>query len=139
MPQLLNMSALFTSVLADLALRVIKDLLEKDPTLKDRTVLPVEDIILFIEFCLKNMYFSFQDQSYEQVKGVAIGSLVSPIVAKLYMEYFEQKALSTAPPGSGTGIPTTHHQCCPCHPVYSGDQQGGWVHPLLGHHCETRG
>ena len=26
-----------------------------------------------------------------------MGSLVSPIVAKLYMEYFEQKALSTAP------------------------------------------
>ena len=27
-----------------------------------------------------------------------MGSLVSPIVANLYMEYFEQKALSTAPP-----------------------------------------
>ena len=26
-----------------------------------------------------------------------MGSLVSPIVATLYMEYFEQKALSTAP------------------------------------------
>ena len=33
----------------DPALRVIKDLLEKDPTLKDRTVLPVEDIILLLE------------------------------------------------------------------------------------------
>ena len=62
----------------------------KDPTLKDRTVLPVEDIILLLEICLKNMYFSFQDQFYEQVEGVAKGSLVSPIVANLYMEYFEQ-------------------------------------------------
>ena len=35
-----------------------------------------------------------------------MGSPVSPIVANLYMEYFEQKALSTAPhpPGSGTGM-----------------------------------
>ena len=41
--------------------------------------------------------FSFWDQFYEQVKGVAVGSLVSPIVANLYMEYFEQTALSTAP------------------------------------------
>ena len=81
----------------DPALRVIKDLLEKDPTIKDRTVLPVKDIILLLEFCLKNMYFSFQDQFYEQVEGAAMGSLVSPIVANLYMEYFEQKALSTAP------------------------------------------
>ena len=43
------------------------------------------------------MYFSFQDQFYEQVNVVAIGSLVSPIVVNLYMEYFEQKAASTAP------------------------------------------
>ena len=56
-----DMSAMFTPVPVDPALRVIKDLLEKDPTLKDRTVLPVEDIILLLEFCLKNMYFSFQD------------------------------------------------------------------------------
>ena len=80
----------------DPALGVIKDLLEKDPTLKDRTVLLVKDIILLLEFCLKNMYFSFQDQFYEKVKGVAMGSPVSPIVANLYMEYFEQKTLSTA-------------------------------------------
>ena len=40
----------------------------------------------------------FLSQFYEQVdeqEGAAIGSLVSPIVARLYMEYFEQKALST--------------------------------------------
>ena len=92
-----DVSALFTSVPVDPALRVIKDLLEKDPTLEDSTVLPVEDIILLIEFCLKNMYFSFQDQFYEQVKGAAMGSLVNPIVANLYMEYFEQKALITGP------------------------------------------
>ena len=35
------------------------------------------------------MYFSFQDQFYEKVKGAAMGSQVSPIVANLYMEYFE--------------------------------------------------
>ena len=49
-----DVSALFSSVLVDPALGVIKDLLEKDPTLKDRTVLPVKDIILLLKFCLKN-------------------------------------------------------------------------------------
>ena len=49
-----------------------------------------------IEFCRKNMYFSFQGQFYEQVEGAAMGSLVSPIVGNLYVQYFEQKALSTA-------------------------------------------
>ena len=45
----------------------------------------------------KKTYFSFQDQFYEQVEDAAMGSPVSPIVANLYMEYLEQKALSTAP------------------------------------------
>ena len=91
------MSALFTLVPVDPALNIIRDLLDKDHTLKERTVLAVSDIILPLEFCLKNTHFSFQDQFYEQVEGVAMGSLVSPIVANLYMEYLEQKALSTAP------------------------------------------
>ena len=92
-----NVSALFTSVPIDPALNIIKDLLDKDTTLKERTVMEVGDIILLLEFCLKNTYFSFQDQFYEQVEGAAMGSPVSPIVANLYMEYLEWKALSTAP------------------------------------------
>ena len=43
------------------------------------------------------MYISFQDQFYEQVEGVTMGSPVSLIVANLYMEFLEQKALSIAP------------------------------------------
>ena len=92
-----DVSALFTSVPIDPALNIIKDLLDKDTTLKERTVMEVGDIILLLELCLKNTYFSFQDQFYEQVEGAAKGSPVSPIVANLYMEYLEQKALSTAP------------------------------------------
>ena len=91
-----DVSALFTSVPIDPALKVIKDLLKKDPTLKDRTVIAVDGIILLLEFCLKNTYFSFQGQFFEQVEGVAMGSLVSPIVGNLYMEHFEQKALSSS-------------------------------------------
>ena len=92
-----DVSALFTSVLIDTALKIIKDLLVKDPTLKDRTVIGIDDIILLLEFCLKNTYFSFHGQFFEQVEGAAMGSPVSPIVANLYMDYLEQKALSTTP------------------------------------------
>ena len=92
-----DVSALFTSVLVDPTLNIIKDLLEKDHTLKERTVMEVRDIILLLEFCHKNTYFSFQGQFYKQVEGVAMGSSISPIVANLYMEYLEQRALMTAP------------------------------------------
>ena len=77
---------LFTSVPVDPALGIIKDVLEKHPTLKERTIISVEDVALLLEFYLKNTYFSFQGQFYEWVEGVAMGSPVSAIVANLYME-----------------------------------------------------
>ena len=64
-----DVTALFTSVPVDPALDIIKDLLEKDSTFKERTVLLVKDIILLLVFCFKNTYFSFQGQYYDQVKG----------------------------------------------------------------------
>ena len=91
-----DVTALFTSVPVEPALGIIKDLLEQDNTLKERTVLLVKDIILLLGFYLYNQYFSFQGQFYEQVEGAAMGSPISPIVANLYMEYFKVKALSTA-------------------------------------------
>ena len=84
-----DVSALFTLVPVNHARNIIKNLLEKDHTLKERTILAVSDIILLLEFCLKNTYFSFQDQFYEQVEGAAMGSPVSPIVAYLSKEYLE--------------------------------------------------
>ena len=56
-----DVSALFTLVPVDPALNIIRDLLDKDHTLKERTVLAVNEIILLLEFCLKNTYFSFLD------------------------------------------------------------------------------
>ena len=47
-------------------------------------------------FCLHNTYFSFQNKFYEQVEGVAMGSPISPIMANLYMEYFEGRAIRSA-------------------------------------------
>ena len=47
-------------------------------------------------FCLNYTYFSFQNKFYELVEGAAMGSPVSAIVANLYMEHFEGKALASA-------------------------------------------
>ena len=89
-----DISVLFTSVPIDP--NIIKDLLKKDDTLWDRTVLSVQNIIELIGFCLHNTYFSFQNKFYEQVEGAAMGSLVSPTVANLYMKHFEREALWSA-------------------------------------------
>ena len=52
-----DVTALFISVPVHPALGIIKDLLEKDSTLKERTALLVKDIILLLEFCLKTSTF----------------------------------------------------------------------------------
>ena len=41
-----DVSTLFTSIPVDPSLNIIKDLLEKDHTLKERTVMEVSDIVL---------------------------------------------------------------------------------------------
>ena len=67
----------------DQALNIIKELLEQDTTLQDRTVQSVQNITELLGFCLHNTYFSFQNKFYEQVEGAAMDSLVSHIVANL--------------------------------------------------------
>ena len=46
--------------------------------------------------CLSSTYFTFQGEFYKQKKGAAMGSPISPVVANLYMEQFESRALDTA-------------------------------------------
>ena len=46
--------------------------------------------------CLKSTYFSYGGNFYKQKEGAAMSSLVSAVVANLYMEFFEELALETA-------------------------------------------
>lgn len=50
-----------------------------------------------VSIYLKSTFFSFQDEIYEMTWGVAMGSPLSPIVANLFMEDFETKALAFPP------------------------------------------
>ena len=54
-------------------------------------------IMDLLEFCLRNTYFTYRGKYYKQVEGAAMGSPTSPIVANLYMESFELRALNTSP------------------------------------------
>ena len=70
----------------------------------------VNNITCLLEFCLKSTYFTYQGKYYEQLEGAAMGSPISPIVTNLYMENFEEKAISTAPhpTTSGKDLLITH-------------------------------
>ena len=51
-----------------------------------------------LKFVLTTTYFTFRGNIFKQKFGAAMGSPVSPTVANLYMEWFEQRAIATAPP-----------------------------------------
>ena len=85
-----DVSALFTSVPVDNALEVIRLKLEEDNTLSERTPLEPKELYL------NCTYFLFLGKYYLQIHRAAMGSAVSPIMCNLYIESFEQKALTTA-------------------------------------------
>ena len=92
-----DVTALFTSVPIPPVLKIIEEKLTNDKDLPQRTSMNTRHIIRLLEFCLRSTYFVFQGQHYEQVEGAAMGSPLSPIIANIYMEHFETRALETAP------------------------------------------
>ena len=91
-----DVEALFISVPVEAAISIIRKLLE-DKELHQRTAMSVNQITCLLKFCLNTTYFTFKGKIYEQVKGAAMGCPLSPIVASLFMEDLETKALATAP------------------------------------------
>ena len=89
--------SLFTNTPIPQSIEIIKNRLQKDKSLKKRTLLAPDDIVELLNFVLTTTYFVFRGQVYQQKFGTAMGSPVSPIVANLFMEDLEQRAMESAP------------------------------------------
>ncbi|XP_068720552.1 uncharacterized protein [Montipora capricornis] len=92
-----DVSSLFTSIPINEAIPVVRAKLESDQSLPDRCPLDIAQLSVLLEMCLSSTYFTFHGEFYKQKKGAAMGSPISPVVANLYMEQFESRALDTAP------------------------------------------
>ena len=79
-----DVTSLFTQVPVDDALKVLKEKLNDDRTLKERISIPVAQVMQLTELCLRSTYFQFENQFYEQTDGAAMGSPLSPIIANLF-------------------------------------------------------
>ena len=54
------------------------------------------DTARLVEICLTSTFVSFEGEFFEQTYGVTMGSPLSPVVANLFMEDFESKALNSS-------------------------------------------
>jgi hypothetical protein len=76
--------SIFTKILLNEAIQVINEVIYLGTT-------------KLAVVCLRYTFFSFQGEFFEQKSGESIGSPLSPIVANLFMEKFEKKALDAYP------------------------------------------
>ena len=60
--------------------------------------IPKDKVISLLELVLNNCVFSFQGKFYQQLQGAAVASHVPPVIANIYMEYFEEMALGLIAP-----------------------------------------
>ena len=94
-----NIKGLFILVPVDHAISIVQNRLHQDPLLQKRTSMSILQIIN-AGVLLQKTYFLFQGKYNEQVHGVAMGSPISPLIANMFIEEIEVKAISSAPPPS---------------------------------------
>ena len=92
-----DVKALFTSVPVQPAIQIVKQRLQLDTTHPQRTSMSIAQITSQLEFCLTHTYILFQGKYYQQAQGAAMGSPISPLIANIFMEEFEVKALQSFP------------------------------------------
>ena len=100
-----DVSAFFTSIPVPTALDVINCLFCEhigDPeakhkygcSFKHNTIgLEQDEVMQLLKLVLENCVFTFQDKFFKQLHDATMGSPCSPVVANIYMEYFEDLAL----------------------------------------------
>ena len=88
--------SLFTSIPVEEAIGVIFVKLERDHFLNIRTKLEATDITSILSHLFINSaYFKKGSEYYSQNSGLAMGNPASPVIANIFMEHFEDLALST--------------------------------------------
>ena len=87
-----DVNSLFTKVPIEETLTFLE---RKLPDLNLDLPVPVEKFLKLVRACVSDNVFSFKNNFYRQKFGMAMGSSLSPVLAGLFMEYFESELLPT--------------------------------------------
>ena len=91
-----DVTSLYTTIPIDQALLIIRDLLEHDEKLADRTPLSPKQILDLLDILLRTTYFKFNGDFYQQTDRAAMGDPTSATVSEIYMQSLEATAITTA-------------------------------------------
>jgi hypothetical protein len=89
-----DVTNMYTKIPQNKAVEVICTYLLNDPTLKERTMIPIHTIIELLQMSLSMAYFVWRGTFYEQTKGLPIGSFTSNPCAQAYMQPYEHKPVT---------------------------------------------
>ena len=82
-----DVSSLFTNILLNGAIEIgIINIMKHNKNLK----LSTEDLKELFNYCTKYSNFTFNNEHYNQISGVAMGSILAPILAHVFMSNLEE-------------------------------------------------
>ncbi|GJQ84675.1 hypothetical protein Trydic_g12698 [Trypoxylus dichotomus] len=66
------------------------------PEIRELSPACEENLIYMLRLCLISSYFIWNGEFYEQASGAAMGSLLSPVIAKIFMKAFEHEDIKSS-------------------------------------------
>jgi len=83
--------ALYPSIPIDKALDCIRERLQKDETLSERTEWKLIDIVNLLQICLETHFKTLDGRIFTQTDGTPIGKSISGPIADIYRNWFEEQ------------------------------------------------
>ncbi|MFH4981108.1 hypothetical protein AB6A40_007817 [Gnathostoma spinigerum] len=89
--------SLYTNMDCGRAIESLQFFLAQNESITVRAGLTSKQITELVDICLRANYFSFAGTFYQQIRGVAMGNRLAPILAVLYMGYLEARSIHCNP------------------------------------------
>lgn len=83
-----DVSSLFPSVPVPKTLEYLREVLEYNNFDQDT----IKELITLTQLCMNQNVFQYKGEFFEQLEGTAMGNCLSPFLAELFMNYFEENA-----------------------------------------------
>ena len=91
-----DVTSLYTNIPIIDTLNIIKDYVNNDDQFTRKTTIPQDKFLDLVHLVLTTTWYTFNSQFYQQTDGVAMRSLASSAAAEIYLQAYENTAITTA-------------------------------------------